>query len=447
MEKYVEQTIITSIYILMLLFFCGCPEESIQSSSDQLKLNVEDVTCTEAFLKISLSADDSLKIVSILRNDSTIATITFSGNDTQYVDDKLIPNKTYIYKIASEKSNAFARIITKDTTSSVWNYKIDSSGDGNSYLLDVSIINDTLAYAVGEIHIGDAFYNSMKWDGYKWTLQRFTVYYNGHSISSPIQGICTLSPSNIWLSSGIPINGDGISWTQYHLFDMGILSQSDGSVYKMWGSSQSSLIFVGNKGSIVRYNGNNWQKQESGTTKILTDIDGTSSELYVVGINVSRDAGVVLKNNGDTWTKIIDGENEGTGFVPNQLFKSQLYGSTGGVWVDNAGAVYTVGNYMYRYKLGRWDYVKSLPENHIGGQLGYRGYLEDVDGNSQNDMFIVGQKGTLRHYNGSKWTQVGLPFNYTDDLNYWYRIAVKGNLAIAVGSLNGKARIIVLNRK
>jgi len=143
---------------------------------------------------------------------------------------------------------------------------------------------------------------------------------------------------------------------------------------------------------------------------------------------------VVLKGNGQTWQTLIVSESDDT----TGLFRTRLYGAMEGIWVDERGTVYTVGNFMFHHKHGKWDFVRSLPGNYFGAGQGYiyRGYLEDVKGNASNDIFICGQINTLRHFNGVSWTEVGLPYY---PLNYglvWHRVAVKGNTATAVGSVS-----------
>ncbi len=420
----------------LLLFLCGCPDDSIQPSTNPLQLTVEDATCTEVFIKLSLPTNEQNRTVTLKRGDSTIATIVMATNDSLFVDEGLLPKKTYTYTLVKDSRNVSAQATTMDTTSHNWSYTLDTLGESNSYLLDVAIINDTLAYAVGEIHIGDTLYNAAKWNGKKWEL--YSLKYNG--FAPVIKTIFAFGEHDIWLDPWFHWNGHEFIEIPIDPVLIGV------GINKMLGNN-NGLYVVGTNGFIAYRNTNGvWQKQESGTTHYLVDIDGNGKELYIGGINISRDAGVVLRKNQETWEKVIEGANEGTGFIPQQIFKSQLYGSTNGLWVDKTGTIYTVGNYMYRYKLGQWNYMKSLPENYIGGKLGYRGYLQDVNGNSSNDMFIVGQRGTLRHFNGNTWTQVGIPFNYNDELHFWYRVAVKENLTIVVGSMDRRARAMVLKR-
>jgi hypothetical protein len=161
-----------------------------------------------------------------------------------------------------------------DTTSHGISWQIDVLGDGSSLLCDVAIVNDTLAYAVGEIYLRDSLgnwdhlpYTLARWDGHRWELKRVTVIYRGNPITPPLYAILVLSPTDIWLSAGVPINGDGESWNQYHLFDMGVLTQDDRKLTKIWGTADE-LFFGGDAGTLVRHTYSTWQRLSSGTNML-----------------------------------------------------------------------------------------------------------------------------------------------------------------------------------
>jgi hypothetical protein len=161
-----------------LLLFPGCPDNGVQPKPNPLQLTVEDVTSTEVFLKLSLDQSETQHIVTLKRGDSTIATIIISTSDgdSLFVDEGLLPNKTYTYTLAYQSFTATAQATTMDTTSHNWMWEIDTLGIAYSSLYDVAIIKDTLAYAVGEIYLKDSTgqfdpqpYSVAKWDGKSWT--------------------------------------------------------------------------------------------------------------------------------------------------------------------------------------------------------------------------------------------------------------------------------------
>ena len=162
-----KKTILLLIVIATISFLqIDCKSDPpVKQETNPLQLTVEDATCTEAFLKISLTASEAKRTVTLKRGDSSLATITMAGNDSLYVDEGLLPKKNYTYTLTTQSFTVTAQATTMDTTSHNWTYTLDTLGESGSYLLDVAIINDTLAFAVGEIHIGDSVYNIAKWNG------------------------------------------------------------------------------------------------------------------------------------------------------------------------------------------------------------------------------------------------------------------------------------------
>ena len=109
-----------------------------------------------------------------------------SATDTLVIADSLFPLHTYNVRayliedgLAGDSSNVI-QITTMDTTSHQFTWQVDTLGDGaSSVLYDVAIINDTLAYAVGEMYLRDTLgyfdpnaFNIAKWNGIRWQLKR-----------------------------------------------------------------------------------------------------------------------------------------------------------------------------------------------------------------------------------------------------------------------------------
>ncbi|NCS89503.1 MAG: hypothetical protein GW789_12300, partial [Ignavibacteria bacterium] len=69
-------------------------------------------------------------------------------------------------------------------------------------------------------------------------------------------------------------------------------------------------------------------------------------------------------------------------------------------------------------------------------------YVEAIRGNTWNDIFAVGDFGTVLHYNGSTW------YNFTQQLNIpncvFHSVSIKDNLMVAVGTLGGDRTIAVV---
>ncbi|NUN71433.1 MAG: hypothetical protein HUU02_17180, partial [Bacteroidetes bacterium] len=235
-------------------------------------LSAADSGLTEISLTLSISDTLPPRGFSLYRNNSQILTGSLFGRETVLVDTAVQINTTYVYSVfrtdhsVKKDSSRSVMISTLDTTSHNYTFTFDTlGGAASSIFYDVAIINDTLAYAVGEIFLKDStgkidpfLYNFAQWNGREWKVGRITVSYRGNEIIERIYSIFAFSPSDIWLSNGVPIHGDGKKWNQYHLFDMGVLSSNDGIIQNMWGRSTGKMFFVGRAGTIVIYNGTGW---------------------------------------------------------------------------------------------------------------------------------------------------------------------------------------------
>jgi len=408
---------------------------------------------TEIYLKLEINNVEFPQAFTLTRNGFAILNDTLTTNDTTVIDTGLTPSTSYDYKayplVNGQKTDSSSlQAATMDTTSHEFSWEIFTFGNlGNSVLLDLFIVDENDIWAEGEIHISDStgndtMFNSIHWDGSQWELKNFIK--SGGSAVSRIRGIWVFSQNNIWLAAGSAYHWDGNIAALSYQRDI----YTSETVEKLWCISDDDVYGVGNAGLIVHYDGVDWEKQESGTQLGLLDIWGISgTEIYTVGLDHGQVRGVVLQNKGSGWETMMEGFVYGNGFDPSELFKTQLYGTTDGVWVDERGTLYTVGNLMYQYKRGKWNYVTSLPENFIGGNPGsyHHGYLHAIRGNASNDIFIFGESNTIIHFNGSTWKKIGPPYQPFTDY-FWFNCAVKGDLIVGVGETGNQARIIRLWR-
>lgn len=56
---------------------------------------------------------------------------------------------------------------------------------------------------------------------------------------------------------------------------------------------------------------------------------------------------------------------------------------------------------------------------------------------------IAGDRNTLRHFNGSTWQQIGMPYDPQIDL-VWRGMETKDDITVVVGSHNSNAIIIMI---
>ncbi|MFA6540663.1 MAG: hypothetical protein WCT99_03600 [Bacteroidota bacterium] len=283
----------------------------------------------------------------------------------------------------------------QDTTSHNWVFeKPVFLGDGSSSALyDVAIINDSLAYAVGEIYKKDSIgnwdplpYNLVKWNGKVCELKRVTINFRGNMITPPLFGKFAFTPTDIWLAGGLVIHGDGAIWTPY---DVRLLTGFDSlSLEKCWGVNSSQMYFAGIEGSIAHYNGSTWTKIESGTNLPFLDIygatDSKTGEQQILALcsqNHPHERGL-YQINGNTATQLstypLNYDLSSVWFVPNKHY-------------------YLVGSGMFEKDL-------LSESNWKNGEAGVVKYgLTNIRGNNVNDVIAVGSYGEVLHYNGVSW--------------------------------------------
>ncbi|GAB4287696.1 MAG: hypothetical protein Kow0098_04620 [Ignavibacteriaceae bacterium] len=439
------KSLLEILAILILIFLNDCnttdpPPPPQNGEEPTLELTVEDVSCTEAWITLTTN-NLQLPTTVTLYKDTVGQTISLSTADTVIYVDSLMPNQTYTFHTTIQSSSYASNeitVTTMDTTSHDFTFETYTFGGtaGSSALYDVAIIDENNIWAVGEIYVADTsqngytMYNAVHWDGSEWELERITVSYNGNLISPPLYGIFAFSETEIWLSSGVPMKGDGNNWTQYHLFDMGILNQSDGYLTKIWGSSSSDLYFVGTLGTIAHYNGQSWQRIESGTELNINDIWGDYNEktgeweILAVASNIlqSFEKQIIKINN--TGTEILnkDGVDE----------------TLSSVWFKPNRKYYVAGSGIYK---------KHIIYDHAweGAPLDITHYfIYKLRGANINDVAATGGFGEMLHFNGYSWRSFIEDTQLTSG-NY-YGIDIRDNTIVAVGINNPQAVITIGKR-
>lgn len=198
----------------------------------------------------------------------------------------------------------------------------------------------------------------------------------------------------------------------------------------MWGTSSSSLYFVGNKGTIVFYNGT-WQKLESGTTLNIRDIWGNWSEQAK-----SWEVLVIASSSETTDNTLLQ-------ILPNNtvmpLNTTGLSSFSTGIWFVPQKRYYIVGSGIHqktllsdpawtRYEPGK---VTSYASSAVHGQ-------------SLNDVFVTGSFLEAVHYNGSTW------HNYRTDIPFSNgalgSVQIKGSTVAIVGYVNQQAIAMIGKR-
>ena len=432
------------LFSLTFIFDISCnnptsPPKPKPENPKAIKLKLLDVSCTEAFIKVTAS-DTVLPVnINLTKDDSSLFNFILTQNDTVVIDTTLLPNKTYIYQTTAEikgkteKSDTI-QVESLDTTSDNFNWQIYAFGNpnyGSSTLFDVSVVNENNIWAVGEIHNDTTglLYNAAHWGGSSWELKRISVQYHGNLITPPLYGVYAFSATDIWFSSGVPIYGDGTNWTQYHLFDMGILGQDDGYLTKIWGTSSSNIYYVGTLGTIVHYQNGTWSKIESGTTTNINDIWGY--------YNTSSNRGSVLCVASNIFHQGEYRLLAVSGSVAHDTLNWSYTDWLKGVWFKNQySPVYICGSGVKMYKNNNWSLI-NLPNY----------FTEAIRGENTNNIYVVGDFGVVAHFNGMRWKTIDELFG----IGKFLGLSVKDNtVAICGYSASGGivgSSIVIIGKK
>lgn len=414
-----------------------CPPPYVQT----IFLDTTYVEPTEIGVRVQVTDSSGTSTIQLFRDTIEIFSKRVLATDTTIIDDSLLPARIYRYKAYRltngqrvDSSNVLT-VRTMDTTSHNFTWEIDTLGDGaNSVLYDVAIVNDTLAYAVGEIYKRDSTgqfeyppYGLAIWNGKNWTLKK--LYYRISSgdtiVLSNIRGMLYFSPSEIWFTAGSIFRWDGISSvTQLSLSRLD-LPDPHATIEKIWGTSSSNLYGVGNAGTIVHYeNGTTWRQLESGTDVSLLDVWGSpdGSTVWTCGYYSDRLGTFLLRYQGIRWELAYDGTR-----AEFQIRSDSLSGAYTSVYTSTARSIY-LGSSAGVYHTptttrGEGKRLSFTPDY-------FPGFPRRLRGNADNDLILVGDYTMIAHFNGMTWRYFN-EFRQSD--MHFNSVAQKGDFVVAVG--------------
>lgn len=417
------------LLFLILLLFVRCDTTEPPTSKATLTLTLEDVSCTEAWIKLTTSNLPLPANVVLKQNEMPRATINLTTNDTLLYIDTLLPKQNYVYQVSGIGNPVSSNAITAttlDTTSHNFTWQTFTFGQHSSSLLyDVAIINENNIWAVGEIYMNDSLgqpdpnaYNAVHWDGSEWKLQRIYTYSSCNAVDyAPLRAIWAFSDTNIVVTSG-----GSIGWFNgtTNKSDCSIRPLLTGSINKLWGSTSIDLYAVGDGGNIAHYNSSSWTKIESGTSSIINDIWGivTENNETIAYCPVSS-----FWIPGDK--KLLSIKGNYVDSIP-WTFNRLLYS----VWTPSESVIYVCGGGIFERRNNQWKEINitSVAVNRVRGN-----YL--------NDIFAAGDFGFIAHFNGITWNIEEYDFN-----SGYGGLSVKGKTAAVVGQRNGRALIKVGKR-
>jgi hypothetical protein len=405
--------------------------------SQTIFLSVADSGLTEVYLLLSMTDTLPPRGFEIFRNNNKVLSGSLFGKETTLVDTTAILNTAYIYQ-AFRVENAMRTdsspvVATKtlDTTSHefVWT-EYTFGGTSSSVFYGVSLLDDNVIYALGNIPNGDSVYAIAKGFGNDWELIDLQ-YKNqeGDTLKlSIIRDLFVKNSASIYFFSGSIFEWNKSSKVTSLIYSRFSLPNSGGTIDKSFGIGPDKIWGVGRSGSIVYYNGSKWNPQTSGTTVDLTDIWGTpdGSTVWACGYQSNFTSSVLLQyiKQTDTWQTLWT-----TGGALTYPF--DIVGSIWGnrkLYVASGAEVYELNGSAIK-KHSPW----------------FQNFIYHIRGNGENDIVAVTDGGGIWHYNGSNWEKI-----YSNAQRSLYSVAIKDNMIVAVGidesSFPEKAFIVVGKR-
>ncbi len=331
--------------------------------------------------------------------------------------------------------------VLPDTTSHefIWQIQTFGGGAGSSYLSDIAIVDENNIWAVGQIFVLDSTgqfeypaYGAIHWNGTSWQLKRLAAPAQNRTVNLKPEGIFAFAADDIWLADGGVHHYDGQQiesfWVNAFPGNDDAILEEGQLIQKVWGNSSSNLWAIGRKGAIIHYDGQNWQKLDSGTDLDIQDIwggrDPDTGEYTILAVAsnifVSRERAILRINN----------------LQVERLPDSRIESVLSGVWFDPGKVYYVIGDGIYS--------KKDITSNEDWGGPGLLTvttyFSRAIRGNHMNDIFVVGSFGDVLHYNGSSWRSYREQTALT--AGSYREVAVQDDIICAVGSTDDRAVVL-----
>jgi hypothetical protein len=272
-----------------------------------------------------------------------------------------------------------------------------------------------------------------KWNGTNWNED--TVQWSRGTLHGLLSGssLFAFSEKDMWITNGgVVLHVVGSYAVR---FDVG------GSLHSSWGTSSANMYSVGDGGTILHFDGTNWTRMVSGTTKNLYSIWGTSDgDIWAAGFYSTTAETGLVHYDGTAWQSIdpktVGNIGPGTDGI-------------GAVWTcDSSGTpvVVLAGSGMWRRSgTGSWRSDGSLLPNKLstGGNVG----IYELSGNSANDILGAGGWGWVGHWNGRSWLRYDSLYDLSNGTYTSGGISMKNNTACVVGLKSGNSWVAIGQRK
>lgn len=407
-------------------------------------LSGELLNYTEAELRIAVQEKDSIYTCALERNGTRLASFTLWNQDTVMVDRGLDPSMVYRYRVNVLKngqpidSSNTIELTTSDTTTHDFIWTITRFGVGQSWLKDVAAISPDNIWVVGTIGLSDSAgsippsrrYNAAHWDGVQWTYYKVIFQANYGEKPYPsfdqqtVQSVLAVSENEIWFSGLNATRLINNTW-EYFVNTWPVPVEYGISATKMFAFDRNNVFLVCSKDYVTHWDGTRFSKIDSKISTNFNDVWGVGDTVLCVASNWDE------PNNESTVLRIV---NRRATFFPNNGLPRGL----ASIWFKRQNNIYSFGG-----NFSHWDGTKwSQAWQPSFGP----GLIHGMRGEAENDLFCVGDLGTISHFNGRTWKWFD-EINQTRDYLF-NSLATLPDRVYAVGSdRRGKGLLIHGRRK
>lgn len=426
----------------LLIFPLGC-DTTDPPSNDSFSILMEDRSCTEIWIKLSITNFQSPTELDILTDNIVAKSINLQSSDTLLCIDSLLPNRTYKLKASSQSISSNEILVTTlDTTSRSFNWQYWTFGEfsaGGSAFYDVTILNENNIFVVGRISRFDSLgnpeiysYNAIQWDGQKWNYHRvmFDAICLNDSVNGayPIQAVFSFEDETIITASGLQLAylKDGIQLKKECI---------DIPPNKIWGRSSDDFFVVGNHGNILHWDGEQWLKLKTNTSDQINHIYGDymnenqKAEIICVGSTGSNPSPVRIYNLNPT-----------NNSVSTYSYQNIPFGPTADIWFKPNKRYIIAGNGIYSKRVigssELWNKEVEPPINNFPSNA--------IDGDNFNDIIVCGFNSEILHYNGYNWK------NLTDQIGSYIHVPLEckiQNGTVVIVGFNGDQAVVILGKR
>lgn len=257
--------------------------------------------------------------------------------------------------------------------------------------------NDIWAVGWNTSWQGEIFhYDGIEWKNVTPPIQRNTIYNDIFGFSNNdiyVVGYTWWQQPTRFLLSCLILHYNGTNWSMV-VED----STNQGFLNKIHGNSKNNIWAVGGNGSIYHFSGGNWQRKPFiDSLDILSVFCLPTNQVYTVYQYDSH-------NINDDYRLLYFGEYlNNWSFLKDTCRISLANGKETGykfgykaMWGVANDKLISVGPWYWKYNGAGWSLIYSTTYP-----------LNDIKGISWNDIYGVGDHGTIIYFNGQEWTYIG----------------------------------------